>query len=84
MDWQHKLDGESLFRKDGLITAPDQRTTVGRNLDGSWYIKIVGKDSAQANMTPEQMLNLCLGTLNTMERFGMTIPLDWRRWTPPR
>ena len=84
MDWTHDKNSDSLFRKEGLITAPDQRTTVGRNDDGSWYIKIEGRESACAFLTPEKMLNLCLGTLNTMEHYGMTIPLDWRRWTPPQ
>lgn len=84
MDWSHDKNGDSFFRKDGLITAPDQRTTVGRNDDGSWYIKIEGRQSVQANMPPDKMLNMCLGVLNTMERYGMTIPLDWRRWTPPQ
>jgi len=84
MDWQHKINGDSFFRKDGLLTAPDQRTTVGRNDDGTWYIHIQGPSTARAVLTPEKMLNLCLGTLATMERYGMTIPLDWRRWTPPR
>lgn len=84
MDWSHEKNSDSFFRKDGLITAPDQRTTVGRNDDGSWYIKIEGRESACANMTPAQMLNMCLGTLATMERYGVTIPLDWKRWTPPK
>ena len=85
MDWQHSnLNVESFFRKDGLLTGPDQHTTVGRNQDGTWYIEIKGKNYARAIMTPEQMLNLCLGTLATMERFGVTIPLDWKRWAPPR
>jgi hypothetical protein len=84
MDWQHKLDSESFFRKDGLPTAPDQRTTVGRNDNGTWFIEIKGRETARANMTPEQFLNMLLGSLHALERWGMTIPLDWKRWTPPR
>lgn len=84
LDWTHKLDSESFFRKDGLVTGADQRTTVGRNDDGTWYVEIKGRESARANMNPDQILNMALGILNTLERYGMTIPLDWRRWTPPR
>lgn len=84
MDWQHKLDSESFFRKDGLHTGPDQKTTVGRNDDGTWFIEIKGRTTARANMTPEQFLNMLLGSMHALERWGMTIPLDWKRWIPPR
>lgn len=84
MDWQHGINGDSFFRKDGMATAPDQKTTVGRNDDGTWYIDIHGETHARAVLTPDKMLNLCLGTLATLERYGMTIPLDWKRWAPPR
>lgn len=84
MDWTHGLNGDSFFRKDGLLTGPDQHTTVGRNDDGTWYIEIKGRNNARACMNPDQILNMALGILNTLERCGMTIPHDWRRWTPPR
>lgn len=87
VNWEHKLNDSSFFRKEGLATplgAPDQRTTVGRNDDGTWFIDIKGPQSARAVMTPAQMLNLLLGTMHALERWGMTIPVDWKRWTPPR
>ena len=87
VNWQHRLNDESFFRKDGAATplgGADQRTTVGRNDDGSWFIDIRGATSARANFTPAQFLNMLLGSLHALERWGMTIPVGWRRWTPPR
>ena len=81
------LNDPSFFRKDGAATplgGPDQKTTVGRNDDGTWYVDIKGPQSARAVLTPQQALSMALGILNTLERYGMTIPLDWKRWTPPR
>jgi hypothetical protein len=87
VNWSHGLNETSFFRKDGLLTplgAPDQRTTVGRNDDGTWFIDIHGPTHARAVMTPEQFLNFLLGSMHALERWGMTIPADWKRWTPPR
>ncbi len=84
------LNDPSFFRKGGVLTDLKQRaeikTEVGRDAnDGSWYIDLQGDGAhLRAVMSPDQALKMALGILATMERFGVTVPLDWKRWTAPR
>ena len=86
----NNLNDDSFFRKGGVLTDLKQRaeikTEVGRDAcDGSWYIDLKGNGGhLRSVMSPQQAMNMALGILSTLERFGMTVPMDWKRWTPPR
>lgn len=65
----NKLNEPSFFRKGGLLTplgGNGQRTTVGRNMDGSYYIEIAGPTSARAVLTPLQAFQFATGLLEAM------------------
>jgi hypothetical protein len=60
------LNKPSFFRKGGLAVIADQRLTAGKNPDGSHYIDIAGRNSARANMTPQQTFDLAIGLLRSL------------------
>jgi hypothetical protein len=61
------LNKPSFFRKGGLITLDgDQRTTVGKNDNGSFYIDINGKVHARANLSPQQTFDIANGLLKAL------------------
>lgn len=74
-----RLNDPSFFRKGGLLTPlaeREQRTTVGRNPDGSFYIDIAGKHSARAILTPQQTFDLAKGLLRTL---GFNIEFEFKQ-----
>jgi hypothetical protein len=70
------LNAGSFFRKGGVLTpiGPDRvHVTVGRNIDGSWYVDL-NADSGQVRsvMAPRQMAQMCRDTLRLM---GYTVDI---------
>lgn len=75
----NRLNDPSFFRKGGLLTPlaeREQRTTAGRNADGTFYIDISGRHSARAILTPGQTFELAKGLLMAL---GINLEFEYRQ-----
>jgi hypothetical protein len=62
----NSLNKPSMFRKGGLAVIGGQKTTAGRNDDGSYFIEIAGRETARAHLTPQQTFDLANGLLKAL------------------
>jgi hypothetical protein len=60
------LNKPSFFRDGGMPIIGGQRTTAGRNHDGSFFIEIAGKETARAHLTPQQTFDMASGLLKAL------------------
>jgi hypothetical protein len=56
-----------LFSDNAIIRpGSDRRLTVGRRVDGSFFVDIAGKNNAIAHITPQQAFEIARGLMKAL------------------